>query len=499
MKKKKIIIGIDFGTTCCLVSTVINNKIIVLDIFNKKKFFPTIVHFKKNNTIIGWKAQKFLRKDVKNTITSIKRFIGVSYSELKKKKINVPYKISTNENKELVFHTNIGKITVSGIIQKIFTYIKNKIEKNFQTSICGAIITVPAYFNNIQKKTIRKSAKLINLKLLRLLNEPTAAAIAYGLEKQRKGFICVYDIGGGTFDVSILKISEGIFEVLATNGDCHLGGDDFDRLLASFLYSKIKNKPKITDILFKKLLVIAEKVKIQLSKKSSVTVELLHSKINCSVLEFNVLIDPYIKKTLNILKQALQDASVKKSNIKDIILVGGSTYIPLIRKKIHNFFKKKTLQLLNPVEVVAHGAGLQANFLYHKKNKNIQSILLLDIVSISIGIELLGGIMEKMIVKGSKIPTEVVKIFTTFKDNQTGFCINIFQGESKYVKNCKLLKKFKIKKLPPKKAGEIKIVIAFRIDADNLLSVTTQEQTSKIRHRIQMDTIYHNKNINKKK
>ncbi|WP_269456659.1 Hsp70 family protein [Buchnera aphidicola] len=407
--------------------------------------------------------------------------------------------MSCNKNNELTFHTNAGEITVSDIIQKIFTYIKNKIEKKFQTSICGVIITVPAYFNNIQKKIIRKSAKLSKIKLLRLLNEPTAAAVAYGLEKKRKGFICIYDIGGGTFDISILKISEGIFEVLSTNGDCQLGGDDFDNLLACFLYSKMKKKPFFTQKLFKTLLIIAEKIKIQLSKKSFVTMKFLNSQINCSVLEFNKLIYPYVQKTLSILKQALQDAKIKKKQVKDIILVGGSTYIPLIRKKIHDFFKKKPSQLINPIEVVACGAGLQANFLHYKRNQNIQSILLLDIIPISIGIELLGGIMEKMIVKGSKIPTEVVKIFTTFKDNQTGFCINIFQGENKYVKNCKLLKKFKIKKLPPKKAGEIKIIIIFHIDVDGLLSVIVQEKISKIKHRVKMDTVYHYKNNDKKK
>ncbi|VFP79391.1 Chaperone protein HscA [Buchnera aphidicola (Cinara curtihirsuta)] len=491
-EKKKIAIGIDFGTTYCLISIVKKNKIKIIKEFSKKKFFPTIINFNEKKISIGWKAKKFLSKDIKNTISSIKRFIGMSYSEIRKKKINIPYDVSENDKKELIFHTCIGEITVSSIIQKFFTYMKKKIEKKFHKSIYGIVITVPAYFNNIQKNIIRKSVELAKLKILRLLNEPTAAAIAYGLEKKRKGIICIYDLGGGTFDVSILKISQGVFEVLATNGNPKLGGDDFDYLLAHFLYSKIKNKLKLNYKIFKYLLIIAEKVKIKLSIQDSVKVKFLNYEINCTVIEFNKLINKYINKTLYILKCALNDAKINKRDINDVILVGGSTYIPLIRNKIFSFFKIKPLILINPAEVVAKGAGLHANFLF-SKNKNIEkSILLLDIIPISIGIELLGGIMEKMILKNTKIPTEVIKVFTTGKDNQTGFCINIFQGEDKYVKNCKLLSKFKIQKLPLKPAGKIKIIVIFRVDTDSLLSVIVKEKKLNIKHSIKIDTIYQN-------
>ncbi|WP_232512975.1 Hsp70 family protein [Buchnera aphidicola] len=477
------------------MSTVKKNKIKIIKEFNKKKFFPTIIHFSNKKISIGWKAKKFLSTDIQNTISSIKRFIGISYSDIKKKNLNIPYNISENNKQELIFNTNIGEITVSSIIKKFFMYIKKKIEKKFRTSIYGAVITVPAYFNNIQKNIIRKSAELTKLKVLRLINEPTSAAIAYGLEKKREGIICIYDLGGGTFDVSILKISRGIFEVLATNGDPKLGGDDFDYLLAHFLYSKIKNKLKINQKIFKDLLIIAEKIKIKLSTKKLVTIKFLNYTLSCSIIEFNKLINEHVNKTLHILKCALYDAKIKKSNIDDIILVGGSTYIPLIRNNIYSFFKIKPLILINPVEVVAKGAGLHANFLFYKNKKIEQSILLLDIIPISIGIELLGGIMEKMILKNTKIPTEVVKIFTTGQDNQTGFCINIFQGEKKYVKNCKLLSKFKIQGLPLKKAGKIKIIVIFRIDSDGLLSVIVKEEKLNIKHSIKIDTIYQNNNI----
>ncbi|VFP81295.1 Chaperone protein HscA [Buchnera aphidicola (Cinara kochiana kochiana)] len=489
-EKKKIVIGIDFGTTYCLVSTKKNKKIQTIEAFNKKNFFPTIIHFGKKKTSIGWKAQKFLKTDTKNTVTSIKRFIGISYSELKKKKLNILNIISKSSKKELIFKTNIGKIPVSLIIQKIFKYIKKKIEKKLKKNIYGTVITIPAYFNNIQKNIIRKSAQASQLKVLRLLNEPTAAAIAYGLEKKRKGLMCIYDLGGGTFDVSILKVYKGIFEVLSTEGDNKLGGDDFDYLLAYFLYSKLKNQPKLNHNLFKKLLIIAEKVKIQLSQKSQIKIKLSNEKINCSVLEFNTLIHPYIQKTLKILNSALQYADIKISDIDDIILVGGSTYIPLIRQQIFSLFKQEPLISINPIEAVAQGAGLHASFLFYKKQEKNQSMLLLDVIPISIGIELLGGLMEKMIEKNTKIPTEVMKIFTTFKDYQTGFCINIFQGEDKYVRNCKLLKKFKIQGLPSKLAGQIKIITIFRINVDGQLSIIIQEKLSKINYSIKIDPLY---------
>ncbi|WP_244268607.1 Hsp70 family protein [Buchnera aphidicola] len=466
----------------------------IINIFDNKRSFPSIIYLNKEKTVIGWKAKKFLSIDPKNTIKSIKRFIGIKYSEINKKKVNISCEISENIEKELVFHTDAGKITVSSIIKKFFSNIKKIIEKKLQKHIGGIVVTVPAYFNNIQKNIIRKSIERSQIKVLRLLNEPTAAAIAYGLEKKRKGFICVYDLGGGTFDVSILKISKGIFEVLSTNGDSKLGGDDFDYLLAVFLYSKIKNKIKINSKIFRKLIFIAEKVKINLSSQKLVTLEFLNQKITCSIKEFNDLIDSHIEKTLQIVSIALKDARLKISHIDDIILVGGSTYIPIIQSKVNLFFNKIPLVLINPTEVVVRGAGIQAYFLSNIKNNIKKSILLLDIIPLSIGIELIGGIMEKMIKKNTKIPTESIKVFTTFQDNQTGFCINVYQGEDKYVKNCKLLTKFKIKGLPYKKEEKIKLIVIFRIDVDNILSIIVKEKQLNIKRTIKIDSIYNNKN-----
>lgn len=483
-------IGIDFGTTYCLVSVIIKKKFYFFTDNNQKYLIPSVINIQKNSIKIGWEAKKTQIIDPVNTISSIKRMIGYSFNEIKKKYPEISNIIFCNEQNQIFFQNQNQKITVIEIIEKILNFLVKLVKNKFKKKIKGAVITVPAYFNNIQRNEIRLAAKNINLKILRLLNEPTSAAIAYGLEKKKKGKICIYDFGGGTFDVSILKISNGIFEVLSTHGDNHLGGDDFDILIAKYLYQILEFPKKINKALFKKLLFIAEKIKIKLSKKEQINFKCFGKIISINKKKINILMTPLIEKSIKITNTALLKANLKITDIENIILVGGSTYIPLVREKVKKFFKKNLLFSINPMHVVAKGAALHA---YHLFKKN-QKFLLLDIIPISIGIELLGGIMEKMIKSNTKIPITTSKIFTTYKDNQTGFKINIFQGEEKYVKNCQLLTEFKITGLPKQPAGSIKILITFQIDADGLLTVIVEENKLKIYKSIKIDAIYKKKN-----
>lgn len=474
-----------------MISYIKNKKLRIVSDKKNCNYTPSIVYFGKKFFKVGWYAKRKVYEDPVNTISSIKRFIGFSIKDIHKKYPILPYEIQ-KKNNEIIFQTQFGLIKISDIIQIILKYLLKKTTKENGNKILGAVITVPAHFNNIQKNEIRKAAKIIKLKILRLLNEPTAAAIAYGLEKKQHGIICIYDLGGGTFDTSILKISKGIFEVLATNGNCHLGGDDFDILIADFICSQLNIPRKLTAIEYKNLLIKSEKIKIKLSKKKKVKTSFLNQKIKCTRDNFEFLISTLIQKTIKILKQSLFDANIHKDNIDEIILVGGSTYIPFIRHTLKNFFSKKVLSLINPCEVVVRGAGLHAYFLNNQKKSNHKNpVLLLDVLPISIGIELMGGIMEKMILKNTTLPIETSKIFTNFKKNQTGFCINVYQGEQKYVKDCQLLTKFKVKNLPKNHLGKIKIIVTFQIDVDGLLNIFVKDEKLDIQKNIKIDTMYH--------
>ncbi|AEH39956.1 heat shock protein HscA [Buchnera aphidicola (Cinara tujafilina)] len=498
LNKKKILCYWDRFWNILLFNIIykkIKNYLLYL-IKKNRKYFPSIVSFQNQSIQVGWHAKKKMFQDPINIISSIKRFIGLSKDNIYKKYPMLPYLIKENDKNQIIFTTKFGKINISFIIKTILKYLLKKAKKFNKILIKGAVITVPAYFNSIQKNEIRKAAHEINLKVLRLLNEPTAAAIAYGLEKKQKGIFCVYDLGGGTFDVSILKISKGVFEVLATNGHSSLGGDDFDILIANFISKKINNVCKLTEIEYKNLLIKSEKIKITLSTTEKTEIIFLNQKIILTRKNFNILIYSLVQKTIKILQSALLDANINVKNISEIILVGGSTYIPLIQNTLEKFFSKKPLSSINPSEVVVRGAGLHAYFLNaQKKYDNRNPILLLDVLPISIGIELMGGFMEKMILKNTTLPIEVSKIFTNFKKTKQDFVLIFFREKKKYVKDCQLLTQFKIKDLPKKNAGEIKIVITFQIDVDGLLSILVRNDKLNIQKNIKIDSIYSNKNI----
>lgn len=477
--------GIDLGTTNSVIATIQNKNIKIISNKEGEKLTPSIVHFtKEKKIIVGTNAKKKLEKDPLNTITSIKRLIGITTNKIKKLYPNIPYNLTNNKKNFPIINTTIGYLSPIQISSEILKSLKKSAEAQLNKTLKKVVISVPAYFDEIQRKQIKQSAKLANLEVLRLINEPTAAALAYGLNKKnKKGIIAVYDLGGGTFDISILKLNKEVFEVLSTSGSTQIGGDDFDNLIEKWIYKKLSINTK--DIKMKrKILNIANKAKISLTKNHKTTISVNNTKIILSREDLNALIYPLIKKTLLITKQALNDAQIKIKNISEIILVGGSTKIPIIIKEIENFFKRNILTSINPEKIVAIGAAMQANILYG--NKNSSKILLLDITPLSLGIETLGGEVEIIIPRNSTLPIIKTKKFTTFKHEQSFMTFNIIQGESKKANMCRSLGKFALNNIPKMPAGKIIILVTFQMDSNGILTVSAKEETTGIKSLIKL-------------
>ncbi|XBC40254.1 MAG: Fe-S protein assembly chaperone HscA [Buchnera aphidicola (Nurudea ibofushi)] len=478
-KNSTISFGIDFGTTYSLIATTISQNVFIISDNKNRALLPSVVNYSNfSKPIVGWNAKKLITSDPINTITSVKRLIGRSLKEIKELFPNLPYNFKNNKDNTISFIINNSLISTSEISSKILNELKNRVMSVYKQEISGVVITVPAHFNDIQRQEIKKSAQLINLNVLRLLNEPTAAAIAYGLHLKKKGIFVIYDLGGGTFDVSILNLSKNVFEVLSTSGSTNLGGDDIDYLLSNYINSKVlslNSKNISTQI---GLLDLAKKIKIKLSSEYYVKTVFKSYSFCITRMEFNNIIKPIILKTLKICKNALQDAKVSIENIDHVILVGGSTYIPIIQNDVMKYFKKLPLHSINPDQVVAVGASIQADMLTKKNKKN--NIILLDVVPLSLGIEIIGNIVEKVIFRNTKIPIAQTREFTTFKDNQKSILIHVLQGEETLVKNCKSLSKFVLKDIPQKLAGKIIVLVTFQIDVDGLLSITAKIKSTKI-------------------
>lgn len=494
---KKLILGMDFGTTYSLVSTIEKNRPILLCDNKKRYLLPSIVNYKKNDFVVGWEAQERILNDPINTIVSVKRLIGRSLDFIEKEFPILPYIIEQDEKGDILFHTESGKISSIKVVSEILKCLKKRACFLYKTEIHAAVITVPAYFNNIQRSLIKKSAISSGVNLIRLLNEPTSAAMAYGLEKNQQGIIVIYDLGGGTFDISILKLNKGIFEVLATSGDSNLGGDDFDVVLANYIYKKANlSHHKYNDSFYNLLLIVARKTKIKLTYYSVVKVNILDWEGTITRDEFNIIIKNLIQKTLLICINTLKEIELNIKNIKEVIMVGGSTRVPLVYNEVKNFFKINPLISINPDQVVAIGAALQCNMLLCNTHPN--RTILLDVVPISLGIEVMGGFMEKIIFRNSHIPISKTKEFTTSKDNQTGIVIHVVQGEREFVKDCVSLSRFVLKNISFGKAGTVRIFVRFQVDTDGLINITAFEKNSNKEKTIQIDnSLLQYKNISK--